>query len=375
MEVMLVNSPFKTEFRNFNQGEVYLSTPKIKDKFTKEFKEFALKYKKPNICNTVKFLDIDRVIKKATKDSKFNNLLIIRSGGIGDLIALTSIMDYFQEANVHFVTQRKYFDLFDWFTYKPKLYDVAEAFIKDFNLSKTITKYSNWARFQAEGVIENGHGRNWFELFFSFINEINPDKELLRPQLRTERISNAESNIQASSTGQKSILVCNKASAMMRTCHASDIVNALPGKVLLDYDIFIYGDNLSPDDFNKLRKVQGNIIIIEKTDLKTFFLDCFDADMVISVDTGALHFREGINKPAIGLYNSFSTESRTKHYQFTKSFDIKWDCKLMPCFLHETPQTRYCKFGKQGMFAAPCFDSAHNNTLKAQLTKIFDDNL
>ena len=59
------------------------------------------------------------------------------------------------------------------------------------------------------------------------------------------------------------------------------------------------------------------------------------AKFVISVDTSAIHFREGIGKPALGLYGAFSADSRTKYYKFTKSIDIKSNCDIQPCFLHE----------------------------------------
>lgn len=376
MEVMMVNAAFETDIRKYRPGEVYVTTPNIKHKIIKQFQELAEIYQNPRIVNSVSFDDIDRMIQKATHDGDFTNLIILRSGGIGDLIALSTIVDYFGDCKVHFVTQKKYFPLFDWFENKPVLYDMFDPFLTNFNHSTRLTKYNKWARLQAEGVIENGHNRNWMELFYEFIGEKEPNPLWLRPDLKLFRINNIiKSNIDEHRQKTKSLLICNKATAMMRTCHASDIIEALPDRVLNEYDIFVYGDNLSQRDLKRIPMYDHDTVIIGKTGIDKFLLDCYDADMVISVDTGALHFREGIRKPAIGIYNSFTVDSRCKYYKFTDSFDIKSNCELMPCFLHETAARHHCPKGRAGDFAAPCFDSKVNKTLHEQLKEIFENHL
>jgi hypothetical protein len=372
MEVMIVNRTFSTEVRTFNPGDVFVSTPHIKQKLTHSLKLFAAKVKQPSIVDNIRFQDIDTIFKKATKKGGFKHLLILRSGGIGDLIALTSIIDYFEGVKIHFATQGKYFALFDWFVEKPVLYDITSPIIKNYKSIDCLTRFQDWARFQGEGIIEAGDHRNWMEIFFEFIGEKNMDTEFLRPQLRTDRLNNYElSNINILSTGKKALLICNKASAMMRTCNVHDIYFSLPKRILNEFSIFAYKDNCSPEDLKKLSKT--DIVLIEKTDLRTYLLDCFDADNLISVDTGALHFREATNKPAIGLYNSFTTESRTKHYKYTKSFDIKSPCKIQPCFIHETIERRFCPVGNKNMYTAPCFDSKYNKDLLKQFREIFEN--
>lgn len=220
-------------------------------------------------------------------------------------------------------------------------------------------------------MVEQGHGENWMKLFMSFIGEDNPDIVWLRPQLKTYRISEDQSNIQAFSKGKKSILICNKASAMMRSCHATDIIDALPDHVKKYHDIFLYEDNLSKHDLKKLHYYKDRIVVIGKTNLDTFLLDVFDCDLLISVDSGALHFREGVYKTGIGLYNSFTVDSRTRFYQTVRSYDITSKCELMPCFMHEKPGKHWCVKGNKDSFAAPCFDAAINKGLHRQLKEIF----
>lgn len=362
MEGFLINNNFNIGNKKFTKGEFYMSDANLKRELNRTFKRTEILTGK-DVSKSVSYINIDSLIKKATKDAIFNNLLIIRFGGVGDLIALTSIIDYFEDKQCHFVTKKKYFPIFDWFYNKPKLYSTEKAISKDF-IPKA-KNFDTWARLRSEQIIEMGSRKNWMEVFFDVIEEKEPGKEFLRPSLRTDRVSNKQSNIQKYSTVKKSLIVCNKATIMMRTCHVTDIIESLPDRE--KYTIFVYKQNLSEKD-KKLK----NVIVLD-TDMETFLLDLYDADMVISVDTGALHFREGIEKPAIGLYNSFTTESRTKYYQFTKSYDLKSDCELQPCFLHENVNTKFCPKGNKDMFAAPCFDSKINKDLKRQLKEIFKE--
>jgi hypothetical protein len=362
MEGFLINTNFNIGKKFFKKGEFYICDFNLKRELNKALRN-ASTLTGHYTSKAVSYIDIDSLIKRATKDGKFSNLLIIRFGGIGDIIALTSIIDYFEDKQCHFITKGKYFPIFDWFYNKPKLYSTEQAISN--NLIPKADNFRYWARLQAEQIIEMGSHKNWMEVFFDVIGEYEPDKEFLRPSLRTDRINDNQSNIQRYSTGRPSLLICNKATIMMRTCHASDIIENLPNRD--KFDIFVYKQNLSERD-----KRLKNVIVLD-TDMETFLLDCYDADMVISVDTGALHFREGIEKPAIGLYNSFTTDSRTKYYQFTKSYDLKSDCELQPCFLHENVKTKFCPKGNIEMFAAPCFDSRINKSLKGQLKEILKE--
>ncbi len=373
VECMLVTKPFRIKELQFNKGELYMSSPQHRKSVFDAFNLTGQINKTSNkIDSYCKFFNFDDIFKKTTAKNQTKNIFIVRYGGIGDLIALSSIIDYFENSNIHFITDKKYFPIFEWFENKPILYDCTKPIAKNFKLNQDL---GNWSKFQGEGIIETGHSKNWFELFFEFIDENEPDSEYLRPQLITDRINYNKSNINRKN-GKKSLLICNKATAMMRTIAVSEIISSLPSHILQEWDIFVYYNNLSENDISFIKNCEHFLKInIISANLKTFLLDCFDADMVISVDTGALHFREAIHKPAIGLYNSFTTDARTKYYQYTKSFDIKSNCNLQPCFIHERPDLKHCPKGTKESFAAPCFDSKYNLTLHEQLSKIFKENL
>ena len=115
MEVMYVKYPFRSGQRRFKAGELYLMNQHDKEVLKTDFFNIARNKGKKKYENIAVFSDIDNYFKKATINKDFQNLLIFRAGGIGDLIALTSIFDYFEDKNLHLVTQKyKYHSLFEW---------------------------------------------------------------------------------------------------------------------------------------------------------------------------------------------------------------------------------------------------------------------
>ena len=367
MEAMLVNIPFiDTKKQVYDKNQIWFIHPKQKAKFINRLNQWAREQNNPEIAKSLKFFNLDNYMKPATNEANFKNLLLIRSGGIGDLIALSSIVDYFNDKNIYFVTNSKYVDIFEWFVDKPfKILPLNEPIFNNWNNAKK--QFGTWARFKAEGMIEKGDRRNWFEIFFECIGIDSPEKEYLRPELSEERINDLPSGVQEKADGRKSLLISNKASAMMRSIHVSDILKALPKRVFKEYQVFVYDFALTDRD----RKIRKKVTVLD-TDLKGFLRDCFDADQVISVDTGALHFREGVKKPAIGLYNSFTSDCRTRHYKYTRSYDTFSKCDLQPCFYHEHLDQKFCPRGNETQFAAPCFDSNHNKNLISRLKTIFN---
>lgn len=365
MDVVHIKKTFSDTLGNvYEKGNLKFITPNQKQLFINKIVETCLKTRNIDVLNYMEFFNLDDFIKPVNYNSKFNNLLIVRSGGIGDIIALSSIIDYFEDKNIFFLTQKKYYPLFEWFNKKPfRLLDYYDCIFKEWN--KQRFNLSRWRRFNADGLIEKSK-ENWFKIFFEAIGIIDIENQWCRPDLKKQRINNKKSGIQLKSNGKKSLLICNKATAMMRSIELNDILDCLPANIYDNYQIFTHKQNIQDDDNLE------NITILE-TDLEGFLLDSFDADEVIATDTGVIHFREGIQKHCIALFNSFTIESRTKYYEFIDSFQIKSDCNLQPCFLHETDKIKFCSKCEKWQFSAPCFNSKQNMYLKTQLKKIFKD--
>jgi ADP-heptose:LPS heptosyltransferase len=148
---------------------------------------------------------------------------------------------------------------------------------------------------------------------------------------------------------------------MMRTIEFAEIYNALPEQIKSSHTIYSYVDT----------DIEG-VKVIKANGVNNFFQDLMAADMVITVDSAAAHFREGLGLPAIALFNSFPFEIRTAGYEHVKSFNIKSECDMQPCFKHELSKGDLCPKIKTWQYSAPCFNSMENKYLKEQLEGIFE---
>jgi len=345
--------------------------------------------------------EIDRLSGKVIKTdedisnilTKFNvnnfdlsqNPVILRTGGIGDLIALSSIATFLSDElnvpdqNISFVSQEKYRAVFSWFKNPIKFisYFMPVASWKSnsaINRQKVFNKYKP---IYFEGVIENSN-QNWFDIQYDQVGvpKINP--EYGRPQLSTTRINNNPSNIDKS---KPSILVNPRSTAIIRSMRFADIYQSIVNIIGdLDVNIYVHIRNLCEEDKYFIIdqvKLDNRIKIIEAKSLEIFFLDAFDVDLSISVDTALLHFREGVQKPAIGIYTAFPSDCRTRYYKYTKSIDITSECSLMPCYKHVKQANEICdvqqslheteQYNKKYYWTAPCSCSAWNNSVINQL--------
>jgi ADP-heptose:LPS heptosyltransferase len=231
-----------------------------------------------------------------------------------------------------------------------------------------------------EGLIENS-SINWFELQYNEIGAVSSntfDTSLGRPKLKTKRISKKKSNIDLT---KKSILLNPRSTSIIRSMRFEDMYNALI-KIIndLDCNIYVHSKNIKNEDVNfisKQSKIDNRINVIHAKTLEEFLLDAYDTTIAISVDSAIVHFREGIQKPCIGIYGQFTTECRTKYYKHTHTFDIKSDCPHMPCFVHVKKNDEICEFQRELMesgeydkrwyYTPPCFTGVYNNTLIDQL--------
>ncbi|HQQ81930.1 MAG TPA: hypothetical protein PK059_02015 [Cyclobacteriaceae bacterium] len=252
-------------------------------------------------------------------------LLIVR-GGIGDLLALSVLGDVAEE--VHVVTTRGLFHVLDWWEHTPRRKHFNEPLFQ-VKYPKKIEDYCReFGQQTGDHIIAQGSRENWYDIIAKSVN-----KPFLggRPVLKQGQ----KAPILGVNRLQKmSILVVNKATSVNRSGDLTAILSAIPpGFAVYWYD--------------SQQKLNG---VGKETTIQQYLSDLYYADFVISVDTSAIHFREGINKPALGLYSSFSAESRTRYYHATQSMDIKSPCTIQPCFYNKTK----CPVMMEGDDHAPC---------------------
>jgi len=332
-----------------------------------------------NLDDYIPQLDVTEINKELNHIPPFT-ILIFRPGGIGDLIAISSICQYLKDCNIIIYTMPKYFPLFRWFSSLLFYKDIRNPLFESFSFQKRILYKKNYRRFNCDGLIEKGDRRNWFRLLYNHAGINNMPPQLYRPSLVTDPYDAGYNTMDSKllrelANNNKNILVCNKANVMHRSIEFADIFNALFPFLKKGNQVCVHKNHLSPADSLFLINIpvakSKFIKVIAPGTLDNFFEELYAAHLVISVDTSAIHFREGIKKPAIGLYNSFTVESRTRYYKYTRSYDIKSDCPAQPCFIHPNSQLEFCPECKKLQFAAPCFSSKTNKTLHSQLLNIF----
>jgi hypothetical protein len=346
------------------------------------------------VKNVIKSEDnIDKVLDRFNINNytKFTNPIILRTGGIGDLIALSSLSTFIvdelkvKKENMVFVSQEKYRSVFDWYKYPIKFVSyfapITNWISKNAIYKSKIFKKYNTIFF--EGVIENSND-NWFDVQFNQIGETVLNKNYGRPQLKTNRISKRLSNIDPS---KKSILINPRSTAIIRSMMFRDLYEPIVDIMGdMDINIYVHDRNIIDVDKDYINEISDNRIkIISAKTLSDFFLDAYDVDITISVDTALLHFREGIKKPGIGLFGPFPFECRSLHYKYTKSFNLKSDCTNMPCFIHVQKPDQVCQFQQKLMDdnifdnryfkTAPCTNSLWNPTIKNQIIENSKDYL
>jgi hypothetical protein len=355
MEVLLIKKDCKAKNRDFKPGEVYICGPETKKKFQA-------------LNGSAEFFTLEDALPRFTYTSDLRQLLLVRGGGLGDLIALSSVIAYLKENNVHtwMWTQRKFFHVFDWFECDVKLMALDEPLFRKYNMRCRLHLQRTMGMMQGERLIEQGSGRNWYEIFFEAIGA-NPDPQWFRPRLMKHRIYDLPANIKQ----KDSILICHRATANMRSARFEDIYHPL--RSVTSRPIYVHQVNLTQADKNYIQNLRDpHLFIILPGTMQQFLCDIYDAGQVVTVDSVAVHFREGLDKMAIGLYNSFTTESRTKYYRYVKAFDLKSKCPDQPCFMHENFAGQVCKYGK-GMESAPCIDERTNPGFRKQLKEILSE--
>jgi ADP-heptose:LPS heptosyltransferase len=335
--------------------------------------------------------NIDDVLNRLDfkKDKSTVFPILLRTGGIGDLIALSSvsinIVDLLNKnsKNLKFISQEKYKDVFKWFE-KPISFISYFSPIVKYKSNNYLEKKrvnNKYKTIYYEGVIENSKD-NWYELQYNTIGIDNFNTEWGRPRLKKERISNKESNIDLK---KPSVLINPRSTAIIRSMRFQDIYESLIKCVEnLDINIYVHKLNLRSQDLNFINNIKDTRIkIISAKSLSDFFLDAYDATLTISVDTALFHFREGIEKPGIGLYGPFPYECRTKYYKYTKSLNIKSKCPDMPCFIHVKQPDAICeyqqklhddkKYNIKYKDYAPCCCMEWNFTVNKQIVDNFKE--
>lgn len=260
------------------------------------------------------------------------------SGGIGDIIAFSALSMYLKDyiivayASEHF---------------NPIIAQFASGNIctrpymaKIMNGTGSVEKL---CRIPIEFVAIQAGAKNWFEAYFERIG-VTPGEEYYHPEMVTKV------------TPEKgTIMICHRASCQMRSSNFEDFY--VPAKrVLGNKRYFVSEMDLTDRDKLFINSHALDVTILKSGTIADHLDSLASMELVISTDTGALHYREAIRRPAIGVYAAFTVNSRTKYYRYTSSWNIASECPYQPCFAHELAKGAICKLAETtgDELTAPC---------------------
>lgn len=271
-------------------------------------------------------------------------------GGIGDVIAFSSIAEFLSHKTLTVFCDERHFPIFKWFSNQNiRVKEFYSVIVPDFTPANRLTRYSNYARLRMEWAAIEAREGNWYDAMFTRIGIPGAPVEYKRPHLvgRTDIKSN---HVKA----KKSVIISHRASCQMRSSRFEDfywpVKNAMP-----EYKIHVHQSDLTADDTTFIwDNCMNDVNIIPPCSLDDYLANLYAAAMVVCTDTGAIHFREGVQKPCLAAFSAMTTGSRTSGYKFTKSFDVVSNCEHQPCFIHETKAGLKCPLWVEGENIAPC---------------------
>lgn len=269
--------------------------------------------------------------------------------GIGDIWAFSSVAKFLDHLPMQIHVTKKFHPLFDWYERRDvQLRDYYQSIATDYNATNRLTKYQYWRRLGLENATKQYGTGNWFEAHYKRLNIDTTPEGFDRPRLRTDRVWPQASHIDA----QHSVLICHRSSCQMRSSKLEDfywpVKNALPG-----YHVYVHASDLTDEDLQFCRR-HRSITVIPPTDLQQLLLNAYDATIVVSTDSQALHFREGIGRPALGVFGAMTAASRCSGYLYTRAFDVRTGCPHQPCVIHENKKGEVCTNANPGDLVARC---------------------
>jgi len=305
-------------------------------------------------------------------------LLIIRSGGIGDLLFLTpmarEVKKRYPDSKIFLVCMEQYHEMFKGLPFYDAVFPIPVAF----SVIQKEVRYpmtdSNSYCFSMESLIEEdkrAKEQNVYELLAEEFGFLDVD---LAPQvyLNENKLKEIKDLFfkEPKDFNKLNIGYQFTASSAIRTVKPQYTLGFLNIWEVPDTRIFLI-DSKHKKDFIKyyLKRVDNPLINegrLEIIDVSSYGLDYAQLvalvsllDFVIGPDSSIMHLAECFGKPKLGLFAAFHSELRLKNYKNTVALDVFTDCKYIvskkysSCFIHGDvcPKAKDLK-----RYFAPCMD-------------------
>lgn len=300
------------------------------------------------------------------QESKAKHLFTHIGSGIGDILALSAVTDYLITEGYTvtvFAPENKH-AIFDWFEHRPILKKYFDPIVLDVSPQDRLLRLKTVNRLRLEMAAVEAREQCWYDAQFRRMGFDKAPEGFNRPKLSVTGVFRTDTMIEHA----KNVLICHRASCQMRSSNFEDFYKPVK-EVYPDHHVYVHETDLTEKDRQFIETLE-DVTVLPKCSLDDYLINLFDAQMVVTTDSSAIHFREGLELPALGVYGAMTTESRVSGYKFTRSFNVKSSCQHQPCFIHERVKGQVCLNAKEGDRVAKCqTGKAFQNQLEKELRK------
>jgi len=309
----------------------------------------------------IKFYDIYRPYEGQDLSNK--TLLVMRTGGIGDLLFIQPNLIYLKNkyptCKIVFASSAPYHPMLENWDCIDKVISLP--------FGAKILYQSNY-HLIFEGVIERtkeAHHINAYELFSKWMC-LNLSKDLLRPiqPVRIDRYTEIsqvlKNKFNIDDSSDKICTVQLKASSPIRTPHPEQLWLPILKFILSrGYKIVIVDnpalheqiENIINTYFGDIKDSLVNFVKYSK-DISYAIALASMSEIVIGPDSSMVHIAESVGTKSFGIYGPFPGSIRLSTYKYNSWIDCKADCS--PCFTHGH---RPCIYGGQNGGCSPCYQN------------------
>lgn len=282
-------------------------------------------------------------------------------GGIGDIIAYSAVAKYLEKHKIIVYSDPNLHQVLGMYAKPVEKKHSYEPIFNDYSLKNRMSKYKNYERLKTEYAAVEARDKNWYIAFFENIGLADPPVEFLRPHLKYDGIKSEP----------KTVLICHRSSCQMRSSTFQDFYEPVRD-ILPGYQVFVHLRDLTDDDKLYIGYNALPVRILPECSIKEYLENVSRASMVVCTDTSAIHYREAMRKPGLGVFGAMTVESRVKYYKYTKSFNVPSDCPYQPCFIHELNKGDHCTIWNERKKHDPGYFS---QVAECQTGELFRDQL
>jgi ADP-heptose:LPS heptosyltransferase len=288
-----------------------------------------------NIATPIKLFETQFIEVNENTNLNNKNVLIIRNGGIGDILAsffgIIELKRKFKNINIGYLAEYKNLTFINSF---PNIINFATANIIPLNNVEHFTHI-----IYLEDLVENNNDISIQELF----------AKQMTVSINNETLATLHNYFCPTKKIRNGIGIQYKSNAVIRNYSIDNFIKLinLIHTIYPDMKIYLLGP---PNDYVIVNYIQVNVnfgeLIItngcgnNQLSIADMFTLTEELELVISVDSSMSHISGLTNTPLIGLFGPFHSSKRIKYYNNCIGINGKTNCS--PCNRHD-PYS-FCKY-------------------------------